>query len=143
MRASDRAYHFRAIAHTIIERAFEDGLPADEEAELVTSITRQLLTNDGHAGVLTERGQFWVTVIEKPDQHWEVGINHVPEMSIRPFVRDWDFDLELVPEILRRLSVAQSAEFTNRRGMRLRFWIEPKERKTNIEQLLGDEGSEG
>jgi hypothetical protein len=135
MRASDRAFHFRAIARSIIERVFEDGLPADEEAELITSITRQLLTNDGHAGLITGRGQFWVRVVQKPELPWEYGLNHVPEISVLRFMRDWDLDADLVPGILRRLTVAQSAEFTNRKGMRLRFWIDPKLRRTNIEPV--------
>jgi hypothetical protein len=143
MRPNDRAFHFREIARDVIERVFEDGLPADEEAELVTSLTRQFLTNDGHAGILTARGQFWVTAVEKPDQQWEFGIRHVADLSVLRFIRDWDFDPGLVPEILRRLTVAQSAEFTNRKGMRLRFWVDPKGRRTNLEPVEDDLCLEG
>jgi hypothetical protein len=100
-----------------------------------------VLTKDGHAGVLTARGQFWVSVIAKPDRQWEVGFNHVSNLSVLRFIRDWDFDADLVPEILRRLSVAQSAQFTSRKGAGLRFWIEPKERKTNIEPAPDGDGA--
>jgi hypothetical protein len=135
MRPSDKAAHFRAIAQTVVDHAFPDGVPADEQAEIITSITRQLLTNDGHAGLMTARGQFWVKVVEKEDEKWEIGIGHVPEITVLRFMRQYDFDSEQVPEILHRLTVAQSAEFTNRQGVLYRFWVEPKERTTKIKKV--------
>jgi hypothetical protein len=140
MRAGDRTYHFRAIAREVIGQIFEDGLPADEEAELVTAITRKLLTNDGHAGVMTTRGQFWLTVVEKAGGGSECGISHEAALSVLRLVRDLDADL--IPEILHRLTIAQSAEFTNRQGKRMRFWINPKERKTGIEPVADEPDSD-
>jgi len=64
--------------------------------------------------------------------------NHVAEVSVLPFMRNWEVDAELLPEILHRLTVAQSAELTNRKGMRLRFWIDPKKRTTSIERVVDD-----
>jgi hypothetical protein len=142
MRAKERAYHFRAIARDVIEKIFEDGLPADEEAEVVTAITRQLLTNDGHAGVMTARGQFWLTVVDKADGGWECGVSHEAALSVLRVVRNDDLDADLIPDILHRLTVAQSAEFTSRQGKRMRLWINPKERKTGIEPVADAPESE-
>jgi hypothetical protein len=126
------------MAFGIIERVLESELPADEEAELITSITRQLMTYDGHAALFTGRGQFWVRAAKSADREWTIDINHNPNISVFQFIEKWEFDAHLVPDILRRLTVAQSAEFTNRKGMKLRFWVNPKSKRTNLARVVDD-----
>jgi hypothetical protein len=130
----------RVIARDVLDRAFPEGLPPEADRELITSITRQLLTYNGHAGVVTGKGNFWVSVVDKPDDAVEVGMSHVPEVTVLRIVKSWDIDADLVPEILHRLTVAQSAEVTSRKGVRLRLWIEPAKRMTHVKRVAVEEG---
>jgi hypothetical protein len=125
----------RKIAKDVVQQVTEDSLQPSEQDELVTSLLRQWLTYNGHAALLTWEGQTWIVLDREEKETTRVGLNQVAGSSVARLMARWDVEEELLPEILHRLNVSQSAEFPNRQQQRLRFWVSPIERTVHIEQL--------
>lgn len=130
-----RARMLRKIAEDIVAQARLDeltGLPADDVA---TSMMRQWLTFDGHATFLSEEVQ--VYFLERPVRQQEkVSLTPMPIGDwFRRIMRDWDFGNDQLDGILKQLNLGQSAEIKNRQGVRLRLWVNPKEKSKGIEPV--------
>jgi hypothetical protein len=135
MASDTRNQALHKIAQDSVHRVFHGKLSAEQERDLVTAIVRQWLTYEGHAALFTASDRFWLAVRANPQGGYTVTEQRNPGDPTAPFPRDWDFEAEQVPDIFHRLNLGQSAEFSNQRGQRLRLWVEPKERRLNLELL--------
>jgi hypothetical protein len=65
---------------------------------------RQWLTFGGHAALLDETAQFYLVLQETADGYG-LTMDRVPGEPRWPFLRDWQIDLDLLPELLHGLNV--------------------------------------
>jgi hypothetical protein len=100
--------------------------------EYATAVVRQWVTCDGRAAILTERFNHWLAP-EGGGERFTVSVDRT-ETSIGRFAADWHIPADQIPELLHRLSVAQSAEFQSEDGLVLRLRVVPHERAIAIEQ---------
>jgi hypothetical protein len=134
MRANpQRQAVMRKIASDAVEKVFRDLAPEEEE-ELVTSVLRQWLTFDGHAVLLEEKARFYL-ILQENAESYGLTTHQVPGEPLWPFLRDWQIDLDLLPEMLHDLNVCQSVEVTNLKGAALRVSVDPKGRTIQLEDL--------
>src|SRR5262245_36711449 len=111
----------RKIAADAVEKVFRDLAP-EAEAELVTSVVRQWLTFDRHAVLLEDKEPFYLRIQESGDGYGLTS-HQVSGEPLWPFMRDWQIDLDLLPEMLHGLNVCQSVQVTNLKGVALRVSV--------------------
>jgi hypothetical protein len=134
-------YPFRKVAENILAKHFGD-LDAAVRDELATSLVRQWITNDGHAGFVTPTRQFWFTVATRGDGV-EVGFSAVEGNWGRALSEDWGVAEEEILELLYRLNLCQSALCRNADGRTIRLRIEPKERTVRCEEQPAEDEEMG
>lgn len=123
----------RKIAADAVDKVFPY-LPGDWEDALVTSVMRQWATYDNHAVLMAPEESCYL-LFSRRKNGYDLTINRVPGDSLQPFCRDWQIDLEQIPEIVQQLNICQSAPVRSRQGKSLRFAVDPKERTLRIEEL--------
>jgi hypothetical protein len=74
---------------------------------LATSLVRQWLTNDGHAGLVTPTQQHWFQLVAEGD-YLEVRVSTAEGDWGRALSRHWGVDEAEVPGLLHRLNLCQS-----------------------------------
>ncbi len=119
-------YPLRKVAEKVLVKHLGD-LDVAVRNELATSLVRQWLTNDGHAGLVFPTRKFWFDVAPKGDGV-EVGFGTFEGNWGRALVEDWHVNEEEVPGLLCRLNLCQSVLCRNADGRTIRLWIEAKER---------------
>lgn len=122
----------RRIAGHEIDKILPD-LSPEVRGEYATAVVRQWVTCAGHAAILTEHANYWLA-LESMDGQYHVGAGE-SETSIGRFVDDWRIPDDQIPELLHRLTVAQSATCESEDGLRLRLRVVPHERTVAIEQV--------
>ena len=125
-------YPLRKVAESELASRFGD-LDADIGDDLATSLVRQWITNDGHAGFVTPTCQFWFQMVTKGDSV-EVGFSAVGWNWGRILSEEWHIDPEEVPGLLHQLNLCQSVLCRNADGRTIRLRIEPKERTVRCEE---------
>ena len=75
-------------------------------------------------------------VFQQTGDGYGLTVSQVAGNAIHPFLRDWQIEPELIPEIMHSLNLRQSAEVTNLNGIELRFSADPKERSLRIENRV-------
>jgi hypothetical protein len=116
-------------------------LDADVRAELATSMVRQWLGNDGHAGFVTPTRRYWFQVIAKGDR-LEVGFSSTAGDLERILADDWHVDPAEVPGLLHRLNLCQTARCRNGDGKVIRMRVEPNARTVSCQEEPEAEGTE-
>ncbi len=127
----------RRIAGHEIDKLLPDLSPT-VRGEYATAVVRQCVTCAGHAAILTELANYWLT-LESLDGQYRVGVGE-SETSIGRFVRDWRIPDDEISDLLHRLTVAQSAACESEDGLRLRLRVIPHERTVAIEQVEDEIG---
>jgi hypothetical protein len=128
-----KQHAMRKIATDLTRKIFRGELAPQLERDLVTSLVRQWISYEGRAALFTGRDRYWFTLSRQPGGITSVEVGHIPQPPLDGFLQDWEIDPELAPEIIHRLNLGQSAEFTNRYGERLRLRVDPVERSLQIE----------
>jgi hypothetical protein len=127
-----KRFPLRKIAENVLVRHLGDLDDAVRE-ELATSLVRQWITNDGHAGFVTPTRQFWIRMVTKGDGV-EVGFSPAEGNWGRILTEDWHVAEEKVPGLLHRLNLCQSVLCRNAEGRTIRLRIEPRERTVRCEE---------
>ena len=123
------------IAGTEIDELFP-GINSARRGEYVTSLVRQWRTDAGHAGLFTVAVNFWLRLVERGAQLLVVRTVHPSRIWVQ-LARRGASDGEFA-EIVHRLSLAQSAAFTDAGGRNLRIWADPKRRLFGIDEGGGE-----
>ena len=87
---------FRKIAENQLEKCFGDLDPVVKN-ELATSLVRQWLANDGHAGFVTSTHQFWFEMNANGDGY-EAGFDKCEGNWGRKLSEVWHVDEKEIPE---------------------------------------------
>jgi hypothetical protein len=125
-------YPLRRIAENELMQL--DDIDEADLDDLATSLVRQWLTNDGHAGLVTPAHQHWFRVAACADNRLEVGRNTCEGDWGRILTRDWHVGEEDVPGLLHMLNLCQSVVFRNAAGQTVRMRVEPRERTVRCEE---------
>lgn len=126
----------RELAEQVLDLGHLDNAFEIERRDIVTSLTRQWLTYDGHAVFVTGKGQIHIDLLGPGNSLKDVAITQTDDQTwFRICMRDWDFGEEEFGAILNELNLGQSAILENRRGVALRIWINPLERTKGIEPV--------
>ncbi len=126
----------RKIAENEIAECFGE-LNAVVRNDLATSLVRQWLTYEGHAGIVTATHQCWFHLIEKGD-HLDVGFGRGAGNLGKILMEEWGLQRAEIAEVLHRLNLYQSVLYRRGDGRTLRLWIEPKERAVRCEEEAGE-----
>jgi hypothetical protein len=127
-----KQFPLRKIAESVLD-SFLGGLDAAVRDELATSLVRQWITNDGHAGFVTPTRHFWFRLVPKGDGV-EVGFSPAEGNWGRVLSADWGVDEEEIPGLLYRLNLCQSVLCRNADGRTIRLRVEPKEQTVRCEE---------
>jgi hypothetical protein len=123
----------RRIAEGELAKQFL-GLSAAVRDQLATSLVRQWLTNDGHAGLVTPSQQVWFQLVAEGDL-LEVKVSTAEGGWGRALPRHWGVPAAEVPELLHRLNLCQSASCRTADGGTVELRVEPKERAVRCREL--------
>ncbi len=135
-----KQFPLRKIAEKVLARHLGD-LDAAVRDDLATSLVRQWVTNDGHAGFVTPTRQFWFQMVTKGDGV-EVGFSPVEGNWGGVLTEEWHVAEEEVPALLHRLNLCQSVLCRTADGLTIRLRIEPKERAVRCEEQRESEGTD-
>jgi hypothetical protein len=127
----------RQLAEELLDEiAGDEDIPEGEREDFATSLVRQWLTYDGSATVFLDYEQVYLVLGRTPLGRPCV----VPEPAghgwVRRLTRDWKVRPDDLPEVLDQLNRGQSAEVVNGDGVPLRLWVNPKERRREVEPLV-------
>jgi hypothetical protein len=128
-----KQYPLRKIAESVLASHFGD-LDPEVMQELATSLVRQWLTNDGHAGFVTSSHQHWFRAVPREDDGVEVGSSSPDGDWARVLSHDWQVDEDDVPELLHSLNLCQSALCRTADGRTIQVRVEPKERTVRCQE---------
>ena len=127
----------RKIAESVLTKHLGD-LDAAVRDELATSLVRQWLANDGHAGLVLPTWQCWFRMVKK-GEGFEVGFDKAEGTWGSVLSRDMQVDKDEVPAVLHQLNVCQSVLCRTADGRTIRLWIEPKERAVRCGEVAEEE----
>lgn len=129
----------RKIASDELDKIFP-GLAKAAREELVTSVVRQWLTNDGWAGVFTVPVTYWLHLKEdkKKKNRAMAGVLAFPS-EMWKHLRTWKISEQDLPGVLHQLSISQSAVFTNREGLDVRVSAEPREKVVRFGEVKDED----
>jgi hypothetical protein len=127
-----RQLPLREIAEETLAESFGD-LDADLRDELATSLVRQWVSNDGHAGFVTPTYQFWFQVVPQSDGV-EVRCRPVEKNWGRVLSRKWDVAEDEIPDLLHQLNLCQFVLCRNADGRTIGLRVEPKKRRVRCRE---------
>jgi hypothetical protein len=128
----------RRIAEGELARLF-GGLDAAVRDQLATSLVRQWLTNDGHAGLVTPTQQLWFQLVAEGDL-LEVKVSTAEGGWGRALSQHWGVPAAEVPELLHRLNLCQAAWCRTADGRVVELRVEPRERAVRCRELPQSKG---
>jgi hypothetical protein len=123
----------REIAQGRLSNLIGESVDEQQFEELVTSVVRQWVTYDKHAGLVFDNGNVWLNLLHKGGSHYDVGVNKTQGRPFLPLLRSRDIEVEDTAEMLHRLNLSQSVELTNAAGERFKLWVNPRERQLGID----------
>jgi hypothetical protein len=127
----------RNIAGTELDKLIP-WLDPEVRSDLVTSIIRQWVTCDGHAGVFTEYVNYWFHLAQVGDQI-HVGHEVVTESKLRDILLAARAVEDEIAELVRELSLRQRVTFENKDGVRMELRASPHERRFEARLAEDDE----
>ena len=130
-------YPLRKLAETELAKCFK-GLDDALLNDLATSLVRQWLTYDGHAGLVTSTHQCWFRLVPTGDS-LDVVVSQAEGHWGRTLSRDWHVGEEEIPGLLHQLNLCQSASWRTTDGRTIRLGIDPKERTVRCQKQVGEE----
>jgi hypothetical protein len=106
--------------------------------ELATSLVRQWITSDGHAGLVMSSGHCWFRMIRTEGGGFEVGFDAQPPRFMDR-LREWQIVEDEIPELLHQLNLCQSASCLSQENLQLRLSMRPKERNLSVEPVADED----
>ena len=137
-----KRYPHRKVAESVVKQHFGD-LDAKVRNALATSLVRQWLTNDGHAGFVTTTHRHWIRLVPQEDGGVKVGSQKVAGSWGAVLSQDWHLEEDKIPEFLHQLNLCQSAQCRNKDGRTISLRIEPKARTIRCQELPREEDATG
>jgi hypothetical protein len=135
--SSVRQSALRKVAEATLERHCGQLDPALKQ-ELATSLARQWITNDGHAGLITRASHCWFRMVRK-GSGFEVGFDAQPPRFVDD-LRRMQVDEEEIPVLLHQLNLCQSVWFQVSNGETWQLRMVARERRLLIEPVCDGEG---
>jgi hypothetical protein len=132
---TDARIRRQITADIIDDLVADDGATAEERDDLVTSLVRQWTTYDGYAVRFLGGQLHHLDLARTPLGNRCVKPHPGPRHWLVEVLSERAIDLDLVPEIVSRLNVAQSAEVTAPDGSELRLWVNPREHTCGVDVL--------
>jgi hypothetical protein len=126
----------RKIAEAELDRRFAD-LDSQLKQELATSLARQWLTNEGHAGLVTTSGHYWFKINRTQNGGFEVGFDAQPPRFVDN-LRRANVAEDQLSGLLHQLSLCQSVVFPTQDGRILCLRMIAKERTLLIEPAANE-----
>jgi hypothetical protein len=126
----------RHIAACEIEKLFP-GISPEAREEYVTSVVRQWVTNGYRAGVFTTAVNYWLHLIQQEGKVL-AGLEVCPS-NMRQLLGPWLALERDLPEIVRQLTLAQSATFINAEGVTVRITADPKDHTFRFEEVKDED----
>jgi hypothetical protein len=106
--------------------------------ELATSLVRQWLGNDGHAGIITPSNNYWFRLERRADGVIEVGFEANPG-SFAALLRNWGVAEEDMANLLYQLSLRQAVRYRTEAGLTLEVRLEPALLKLHVNEVKADD----
>jgi hypothetical protein len=122
----------REIAQGLLSNLIGESVDDQQLRELVTSVVRQWVTYDKHAGLVFDNGNVWLNLLHKGGSDYEIGVSKIPGRRFLPLLRSRGIEVEDMAEMLHRLNLSQSVELTNGAGERFTLRVNPMERQLDI-----------
>jgi hypothetical protein len=135
--ATIRQNALRKIAESELGRRLS-GLDTRARQDLATSLVRQWITNDGHAGLVTPSGHYWFRMIRTPDGGFRVGFEAHPPRFVE-VLRGADVAEDRIPDLLYELSVRQVVPCETQTGKSICVRMIAAEKTLRIEPPAPDE----
>jgi hypothetical protein len=134
--SSTRQNALRNVAEAELDRRLGE-LDLRLREELATSLVRQWITCDGHAGLVTPSGHFWFRMI-RTDGGVEVGFDAQPPRFVDS-LREWKVPEDEIPDLLHQLNLRQRASCQSQEGNHLRLRMVPNERTLLVQPVPEEE----
>jgi hypothetical protein len=106
--------------------------------ELATSLVRQWLGNDGHAGIITPSNNYWFRLERRADGGIEIGFEANPG-SFAALLRNWGVAEEDMAHLLHQLSLRQAVRYRTEAGLALEVRLEPAQLTLRVNEVRGDD----
>jgi hypothetical protein len=106
--------------------------------ELATSLVRQWITHDGHAGLVTHTHNFWFQMIRTEAGLYEVGCESQPSHLLDE-LRAWNVKEDDFNALLHELCICQGAVCQTVDGRSIRLCLLPKEKVIRIQPASEEE----
>jgi len=135
--ASVKQNPLRKVAEHQLNEHLGELAPQTKE-ELATSLVRQWLTSDGHAGVVTLSRNYWFRMVRKEGCGIEVGCDSCPTQVVE-LLRRANVTEEQIPELLHQLTLCQSVRCQTSEGRSLRLRMIPQQRKFLLEPIADED----
>jgi hypothetical protein len=126
----------RKIAESSLDR-YLTGLDPEVKQELATTLARQWITGDGHAGLATPSHHFWFDLVRKVNG-FDVGFDRQPP-QLAGKLREAGVPEEAIPGLLHKLNLCQTVLCETRDGRRYRVRMIARERKFLPEPVDAEE----
>jgi hypothetical protein len=134
--SSTRQNALRNVAEAELDRRLGE-LDSRLRQELATSLVRQWITSDGHAGLVMPAGHYWFRMI-RTDAGFEVGFDAQPPRFLDR-LHDWKVADDDIPELLHQLNLRQEVLCHSEEGRQLRLRMLAKERTLLVEPVAEEE----
>jgi hypothetical protein len=105
--------------------------------QLATSLVRQWITSDGHAGLVTVSAHYWFRMI-RTDTGIEVGFDAQPPRFLDR-LHDWKVADDDIPELLHQLNLCQEVLCRSEEGRQLRLRVLAKDRTLLVQPVAEEE----
>jgi hypothetical protein len=135
--SSTRQNALRNIAEAELDRRIGQLDPRMRQ-ELATSLVRQWITSDGHAGLVTPLAHYWFRMIRTDAGGFEVGFDAQPPRFMDR-LHDWKVPDGDIPELLHQLNLCQEVLCRSEAGRQLHLRMLAKERTLLVEPVAEEE----
>src|SRR5262249_22907934 len=119
-----KGHALRKIANNELHARFGD-LSATTKDELATSLVRQWLANDGHAGLVARSRQLWFELVPVGEGRGVKVRVVVGKANWARILANWKVDEDQIPGLLHQLNGCQCVLCRTADGRALRLRIEP------------------
>jgi hypothetical protein len=135
--SSTRLNALRNVAEAELDRRLGQLDPRLRQ-DLATSLVRQWLTGDGHAGLVTPAGHLWFRMVRTEAGGFEVGFDAQPPRFLDR-LRDWQVADRDIPRLLHQLNLSQEVWCRSDEGRQLRLRMVARERTLLVEPVAQEE----
>lgn len=130
-----KSFELRQVAQKVLQELNQNPSLASLNREgLETSLVRQWLTYQGTAALHLGHDLYFLSLVFSPLGAYSVQTQANRDSWIKALREDWKVREEDLPAMIDRLNVGQSAEVVNQAGVRIRWWVNPREKTSGVEE---------